>query len=169
MPVAVIAEIGPRPRIVGAVGLHAVSHGVIADGRQRHGHRAVIVILVVVIARRVIARSAIVALRRDRAADQGAGHRAGDEAAATTVATITAGVAAAITADAAEARHGRAAAPANNSASAARGGLTEGLREACGRRQHRTTGSITAAVLKTLRLNIVGSICGTPVRPLAGR
>src|ERR1700686_2635498 len=95
VPVTVSAEIGPRLRIVGTIGLHAVSDRIIATGRRRHRDRAAIVISVVVVARRIIARSAaVIALRGDRAADQCAGHRARDEPAAATAAAIIAATAA---------------------------------------------------------------------------
>src|SRR5512140_1449710 len=79
VPVAVIAEIGARPGIVGTVGLHAVGHRIVAAGRHRN--RGVVV---VVISRRVVARAAIIAVRPrcDRATDDCTGDRAGDEAAA---------------------------------------------------------------------------------------
>jgi hypothetical protein len=62
VPVAVIAEIGSRLRIVGTVGLHAVGDRIVAAGRRGNRNRAVIIGLVVVIAGRVIARAAIIAL-----------------------------------------------------------------------------------------------------------
>src|SRR3954468_14069903 len=79
MPVAVIAEIGSRSRIVGTIGLHAVSHRIVAGGSSLHDRTVVIVLIVVVAGLTVIA----IALRGDRAADQGAGHCARYEAAAT--------------------------------------------------------------------------------------
>src|SRR5216684_5751979 len=97
VPVAVNAQICSRRRIVGLVGLHAVSDVIAADGSRRDCDGAVIVVLVIVIARRIVTRPAIVAvaLRRDGAADHRTCNRAGDKAAA---AAIAAAVAAAITA-----------------------------------------------------------------------
>src|ERR1700731_3766304 len=97
--IAVIAEISPRRRIVGTIGLHAIRHGIVAGGSRGHRNGAIIVVLVVVVARRIIARPAIVAvtLRRERAANPRASTRAGDKV-ATTAVTIAATVAAAITA-----------------------------------------------------------------------
>ena len=68
VPITVEAEIGSRSRIVGTVGLHAVGDR-IAAGRGHGHHGALIVILVVVIAgiitrRVVIARPAVIAVRR---------------------------------------------------------------------------------------------------------
>src|SRR5216683_319411 len=101
----IIAEIGPRRRIVGLVGLHAVSDIVTADGSRGHRNNgAVVIVLVIIVALRVVARPIIVtrptvvavALRRDRAADHSTGNRAGDKPAA--AAAIASTVAAAITA-----------------------------------------------------------------------
>src|SRR5664279_3930430 len=89
MPVAVIAHIRARPRIIGAVGLHAVRHRIVAGRRYRD--RAIVLILVVVIAGRVIAGSVAA---DQRATDQGTGNRAGDEAAAAATIGITATAAA---------------------------------------------------------------------------
>src|SRR5216684_2653096 len=90
----IIAEIGPRRRIVGLVGLHAVSDIVTADGSRGHRNNgAVVIVLVIIVALRTVVA---VALRRDRAADHRTGNRAGDKAAA--AAAIAATVAAAITA-----------------------------------------------------------------------
>src|ERR1019366_4882630 len=86
VPITIIAQIRSRLRIVGTVGLHAISDGIVALRRDDHDS-AVIVVLVIVVARRIIARPAIVTLRRDRAADQRTGDRAGNEAATTTAAT----------------------------------------------------------------------------------
>ena len=44
MPIAVIAHIGSRTWVVGAVGLHAISHAIIAAGCRRHCDRTVIII-----------------------------------------------------------------------------------------------------------------------------
>src|ERR1700730_17471678 len=88
MPVTVIAEIGPRLRIVGTVGL-AVSDCIIAAGGRRHRDRAAVVIIsVVFVARRIIARSAViaVALRGQRAANHCTRDCAGNEAAVTVTA-----------------------------------------------------------------------------------
>src|SRR3981189_2871180 len=59
MPQAVIAEICSRRRIVRLVGLHAVGDVVTAGRRRGNGDSAVIVILVIVVTGRVIARSVI--------------------------------------------------------------------------------------------------------------
>src|ERR1700736_409720 len=99
MPQPVEAHISSGGRIVGTIGLHAVSDVVTADGSGSNRNGAVIVVLVIIVARRVIARPAIiiaVALRRDGAADHGTCNRAGDKAAA--AAAIAAAVAATITA-----------------------------------------------------------------------
>src|SRR6202165_170958 len=84
MPHPVEAHISSGGRIVGTIGLHAVSDVVTADGSGSNRNGAVIVVLVIIVARRVIARPAIiidVALRRDGAADPGTSHRAGEHAA----------------------------------------------------------------------------------------
>lgn len=114
MPQAVVTEICPRLRIIGPVRLLAVSHGIVTAGRNCN--RAVVIVALVVIARRggVITGPAIIAiaLGGDCAADHRTGDRAGNEAAATATATaITAVIAAPITAAAtAEARAGSIAA-----------------------------------------------------------
>lgn len=65
MPLAVIAEIGAGSRIVRAVTLHAVGHGVAIGGSGGDCHGAIVVIAVIVIAGRIgrtaIAIAAIVA------------------------------------------------------------------------------------------------------------
>src|ERR1700730_12265747 len=89
MPVTVIAEIRSRLRIVGTVGLHAVSDRIIAArGRRHRNHAAVVIISVVFVARRIIARSAViaVALRGQRAANRCTRDCAGNEAAVTVTA-----------------------------------------------------------------------------------
>ena len=43
MPLAVIAEIGSRLRIVGSIGLHAVSHAIIVARRRACGSAVIIV------------------------------------------------------------------------------------------------------------------------------
>src|ERR1700730_15314755 len=99
MPQPVEAHISSGGRIVGTIGLHAVSDVVTADGSGSNRNGAVIVVLIIIVARRVIARPAViiaVALRRDGAADHGTCNRAGDKAAA--AAAIAAAVAATITA-----------------------------------------------------------------------
>src|SRR3984893_12522930 len=93
----VVTEIGSRRGIIGTIGLHAVGEGVIPCGRR--GNRAVIVILVAVIARRGVARPAVIgiAVCRERAADQCTGHDAREEAAVVIAVTVVI-VAAAISA-----------------------------------------------------------------------
>src|SRR6185312_17464849 len=76
MPIAVIAQICSRSRIVRPIPLHAIGGSVLVTGPRHDGYRATIVIIPVIIAgiRGVVAGAAIIALRRDRASD----HRAGD-------------------------------------------------------------------------------------------
>ena len=57
---AIVAEIGSRLRIIRSVGLHAVGNTIVATDRTRGDRNRAVVILVIVIARRVIARSAII-------------------------------------------------------------------------------------------------------------
>src|SRR5207302_1181808 len=78
IPLAVIAEIGSRRRIVGLVSLHAVRHGIIA-GRGCLSDRAVVVISVRVI---VVVRAVGIGICR---ADAGTDRDARPEAAATVV------------------------------------------------------------------------------------
>src|SRR5580692_1484755 len=87
MPQAVIAEIGPRRRIVGTKPLHAIGDTVAATGH--HGNGTVIgvaiVVIRVVVALIIVARSAIVSVGvgGERATDHGAcDRRARPEAAA---------------------------------------------------------------------------------------
>src|SRR6185437_14731395 len=95
MPIAVIAQIRSRSRIVRPVPLHAVGGSVITLGRRHDGdHAAIVIIAVVIIARigGVVARAAIIALRRDRAPDHGAGNARGKartDAAAVMIAAAT--------------------------------------------------------------------------------
>ena len=86
MPQAVVAQIRARSGIVGAVGLHAIGDIVVARGSGGHGHRAFVIILVIVIAGRVIAGPAIIAIATggEGAANDGTGDRAGNEAATAT-------------------------------------------------------------------------------------
>src|ERR1700730_19104109 len=100
VPQPVVTEIGSRRGIIGTIGLHAVGDSVIPCGsRGNRHHRAIIVILVAVIARRVVARPAVIgiAVCRERAADQCTGHDAREEAAVVIVVTVVI-VAAAISA-----------------------------------------------------------------------
>src|SRR3954451_6756292 len=80
MPQAVIAEIGSRPHVVGAVSLPAIAD-VIAARRRLDSDRAVINIAVVIvtIAGRVVARTISVALRGQRATDHSSRDRSGIE------------------------------------------------------------------------------------------
>src|SRR6202042_1759794 len=65
MPIAVIAHIGSRARIVGTVGLHAIGGGVVAAvGRRCTRPRAAAIIIILVIiggAGSVVARAAVIA------------------------------------------------------------------------------------------------------------
>src|ERR1700736_3880389 len=91
VPQPVVTEIGSRRGIIGTIGLHAVGDGVIPCGRRRNRHhRAIIVILVAVIARRVVARPAVIgiAVCRERAADQCTGYHAREEATVVIVVTV---------------------------------------------------------------------------------
>src|SRR3984893_2346422 len=91
VPQPVVTEIGSRRGIIGTIGLHAVGDSVIPCGsRGNRHHRAIIVILVAVIARRVVARPAVIgiAVCRERAADQCTGHDAREEAAVVIVVTV---------------------------------------------------------------------------------
>jgi len=94
VPVAVAAEIRSRLGIVGTEPLDAISRIIAALGHGRDG-RTVIVVLIVVVGLSgsiavIIARPAIITLRRDGAADHSTGHRAGNEAAAATMTVVTA-------------------------------------------------------------------------------
>ena len=66
MPLAIVAHIRSRLRVVGAIGLHAVGDAIAAARTFGNCNRAIvicnrtIVILVIVIARRIVARPAIV-------------------------------------------------------------------------------------------------------------
>jgi len=95
VPQTVIAEIGSGPRVVGAKSLRAIGN-VIAARPSLHGYRAVIDITIVIIAgsRRVVARSAVIALRGDRAANDCAGHGTRNETTATAAVTVIAATAA---------------------------------------------------------------------------
>src|ERR1700721_1958121 len=124
MPVAVIAHIGSGTRVIGAIGLHAIRHRIVAAGRRRNRHRAVVIAIVVIAGAgsgRIIAGA--IALRRDGATD----HRAGDGAAnqgtvSTAVVTATAAIAAAIKArTAATGTNAAAGAAATGMAAAATG------------------------------------------------
>src|SRR3954469_25466274 len=122
VPVAVIAEVGARIRVVGTIALHAVADGVIANGGRGRRHRAVVIRSVIVVSGRIgraaiVAAATIVAARSNRAADHSTGDRAGNEAAAATampIVTAAASAAAVITAatttTTAKARTGSAAA-----------------------------------------------------------
>jgi hypothetical protein len=106
VPVAVAAEIRSRLGIVGTEPLDAISRIIAALGHGRDG-RTVIVVLIVVVGLSgsiavIIARPAIITLRRDGAADHSTGHRAGNEAAATTMIAVTVGVTATIATTTAE-------------------------------------------------------------------
>src|SRR5260221_8176167 len=83
VPQPVVTEIGSRRGIIRTIGLHAVGDGVIPCGRR--GNRAVIVILVAVIARPAVIG---IAVCRERAADQCTGYHAGEEAAVVIVVTV---------------------------------------------------------------------------------
>src|SRR6266550_5697357 len=138
VPQAVVAEIGSRRRIVGLVGLHAVGVGILANRCRncRYNGRIIVVVgIIVAIGVVVIAGPAIGVARGERAADHGAGNRAGEEpAVAITVAAVPASVAAAITRDGwprAETRAGCGAAPA-------RGGRTAGADAAISRHRRST-------------------------------
>src|ERR1700692_474419 len=92
VPVAVIAHIGARLRIVGAVGLHAIRH-VVAAARGRH-HLPPAAIIPVFISL-VISRgtggcvvAGAVALGRNGAADDGTGSQSWNKGAAATAAMI---------------------------------------------------------------------------------
>src|SRR6266581_8252891 len=94
VPVAVAAEIRSRLGVVGTEPLDAISRIIAALGHGRDG-RTVIVVLIVVVGLSgsiaiIIARTAIITLRRDGAADHSTGHRAGNEAAATTMIAVIA-------------------------------------------------------------------------------
>ena len=142
MPVAVIAEIGTRPRVIGAIGLHAVGNRIVAADRARGNRDRAVVILVIVIARRVVARSAIIRTGGERAADHGTGDKAGNNAAAAAIG-VTAAIAAATKTRAASAKStcttttcAEAAATPTMEGGAARCAAFTAARlsEACGRR-----------------------------------
>ena len=110
MPLTVIAEIRSRSRIVRFVALCTIS-GVVATGSGFDRRRAIIVIAVIV-TRRVVPRTAIIAVARgEGAADYGAGNGARDETAAAAMTIITATISATINpgATAAKSRTGTAA------------------------------------------------------------
>src|SRR5882757_5853159 len=121
MPVAVIAEIGARVRIVGTIALHAIADGIVASGRRSHRHRTIVIRSVIIVSGRVgraaiiAGLATIIAARGNGAADHGTCDRAGNEAAATATAVVTPPAAApvitaATTAATAEARAATAAA-----------------------------------------------------------
>src|SRR6201994_5090092 len=89
MPIAVIAEIGARARIVGAIGLHAIRHRVSAARRDRN--RAVIDTIVIVTGGGRVSGAVIagaVTLRRDRAANDRTRCESGKESTASATAAI---------------------------------------------------------------------------------
>src|SRR6266446_8102981 len=106
VPIAVIAEIGSRLGIVGTVRLCAVGNGIVAAGRSIHRNSAIVIILVVVIARSVIA----VALRSEGSADDTTDYGARPEA-ATSVVPVIATAASVVTATS----HSRSAAAGSHS------------------------------------------------------
>jgi hypothetical protein len=158
MPVAVIAEIGARARVIGAIGLHAVPDAVVAAGLRGNRDGAV-VILVIVIARprRVIARPAIVAARRERAADYGTGDEAGNDGTAAAAIGVTAAVATATKTRATAAKSTRAGTGVDATTAGTMHGGNAGyaaftgtrLRETCGRRGHQSQNSNGAQNFKT--------------------
>src|SRR5260370_8854829 len=96
VPQPIVAQIGSRRGIVGTISLHAVGDRVITP-RRRSGRNngAIVGVLVIIIARPVISRPAIIgiAVCRQRTAD----HHAGDEAAvAVVIAVMEAAISAAI-------------------------------------------------------------------------
>src|SRR5258708_37856610 len=96
VPQPIVAQIGSRRGIVGTISLHAVGDRVITP-RRRSGRNngAIVGILVIIIARPVISRPAIIgiAVCRQRTAD----HHAGDKAAvAVVIAVMEAAISAAI-------------------------------------------------------------------------
>src|SRR5258708_33229118 len=100
VPQPIVAQIGSRRGIVGTISLHAVGDRVITP-RRRSGRNngAIVGVLVIIIARPVISRPAIIgiAVCRQRTADHRTGHHAGDEAAvAVVIAVMEAAISAAI-------------------------------------------------------------------------
>src|SRR5437867_648663 len=88
MPLAVVAEVCSRSRIVGAIGLGA-SCGIAAFRRDRDRGAVIIIIAVVVVAGIVVARSAVIGVA---AADRGTDGHTGPESAAAAIGTaVTAG------------------------------------------------------------------------------
>ena len=63
MPIAVIAEICARSRIVGTKALHAIPNGIVAAGILGYGHRTIVISFVIVAwcVRRSVGRAAVVA------------------------------------------------------------------------------------------------------------
>jgi hypothetical protein len=132
VPQAVIAEIGSRPHVIGAVSLPAIGD-VIAARCRLDGYRAVIDIAVVIIpiAGWVVARTISVALRGKRATDHSSRHSSGKEAAAMMMVAIAA-TAVIGTATAAISRARRAAADMDAAATASETAAN------CGRRRTAT-------------------------------
>src|SRR5258708_3917855 len=91
VPQPIVAQIGSRRGIVGTISLHAVGDRVITP-RRRSGRNngAIVGVLVIIIARPVISRPAVIgiAVCRQRTADHRTGHHAGDEAAVAVVVVI---------------------------------------------------------------------------------
>src|SRR4051812_15685371 len=108
VPLAIVAQIGSRRRVVRAILLCAISHIVApGGGRSRRNNGIIIrvrVVVVAVVRPIAIAIARPVIARRERAPDHGTGNRAGEEPAAATAMIAAVPTAAALPVSAAAAK-----------------------------------------------------------------